>query len=122
MCQMTISDEGYPRRFSLVRLMNAPGETFHPDAARLSKDEVYVFLGEIPNMPGHCVVADYATGRIHAGCHTGGFEELSVGEMKGHSHAPVHAHAMTGGHQGHFRNISLWKAPVIHEDIMRICL
>jgi hypothetical protein len=36
----------------------------------------YVFFGEIPNMPGHCVVADYRSGQIHSGYHTDNFVEL----------------------------------------------
>lgn len=29
--------------------------------------KAYVFLGEIPNMPDHCLVADVKTGRIWTG-------------------------------------------------------
>jgi hypothetical protein len=36
----------------------------------------YVFFGEIPNMPGHCVVADHQTGQIYSGYHTENFIEL----------------------------------------------
>jgi len=94
MCRTIIVDEGYPRPFSLVRLINIPGETLNPDTARLSKDAMYVFLGEIPNLTGHCVLADCATGQIHAGCHTGSFIELSLGEMELRIHASVHGNAM----------------------------
>ena len=38
---------------------------------------VYVFLGEIPNMPGHYVVSEHKTGRIYSGYHTENFEELT---------------------------------------------
>jgi hypothetical protein len=37
---------------------------------------VYVFFGEFPNMPGHCVVADHRTGQIYSGYHTENFEEI----------------------------------------------
>jgi hypothetical protein len=40
------------------------------------EDGVYVFLGEIPNMPGHCVVADHKNGRIYAGYHIENFIEI----------------------------------------------
>jgi hypothetical protein len=40
----------------------------------------YVFFGEIPNMPGHCIVADYETGKIHSGYHTDNFIELGEEE------------------------------------------
>lgn len=41
---------------------------------------IYVFLGEIPNMPGHCVVAERQSGRLLAGYHTENFVELSEDE------------------------------------------
>jgi hypothetical protein len=37
----------------------------------------YVYFGEIPNMPGHCVVADFETGQIYAGYHIENFNEIS---------------------------------------------
>jgi hypothetical protein len=38
----------------------------------------FVFLGEIPNMPGHCVVAEYATGKLHCGMHTQIFKAIET--------------------------------------------
>jgi len=43
-------------------------------------DAVYVFFGEIPNMTGHCVVANHATGQIHSGYHIENFVELPQDE------------------------------------------
>ena len=40
----------------------------------------YVFFGEIPNMPGHCIVADYKTGKIYSGYHVENFIELNSDE------------------------------------------
>jgi hypothetical protein len=40
------------------------------------KRGVYVFFGEIPNMRGHCVVADHRTGKIYSGFHTENFIEI----------------------------------------------
>ena len=37
----------------------------------------FVFLGEIPNMPGHCVVADCDTGKVHSGYHIENFEVIN---------------------------------------------
>ena len=45
------------------------------------KDEACVFLGEIPNMPGHCVVVARKTGKIYFGYHTDSFTELTVDEV-----------------------------------------
>ena len=70
-----------PRKLSLVKF----------DAARLPRvsrrwypfrpGSTYVFLGEIPNMPGHSIVADQQSGRIYSGYHTDHFIELKKGEM-----------------------------------------
>lgn len=35
-----------------------------------------IFLGEIPNMPEHCVLIDKKTGKIHYGYHTENFYEI----------------------------------------------
>jgi len=69
-----------PRKLSLVRF----------DAASLPRGflrrypfrtaRAYVFLGEIPNMPGHCVVVDHRTGRVYSGYHTEHFIELTKDE------------------------------------------
>lgn len=40
-------------------------------------ESVFIFMGEIPNMPGHVVVAGMSTGRIFAGYHPENFEQLS---------------------------------------------
>jgi hypothetical protein len=69
-----------PRKLSLVRF----------DVSRLPRGfrlkypfragTAYVFFGEIPNLPGHCVVADHRTGQIYSGYHTDNFVELTPGE------------------------------------------
>lgn len=41
-----------------------------------SSDSLYVFLGEIPNMPGHCIVAEHPTGKIYSGYHIEHFREI----------------------------------------------
>ena len=35
--------------------------------------QLFVYMGEIPNMPGHCVVADYLTGKVSCGYHIDNF-------------------------------------------------
>lgn len=45
-----------PRNFSLVKFVLAEGyEKEYP----FKVGRWYLFMGEIPNMPGHCVVMDY---------------------------------------------------------------
>jgi hypothetical protein len=65
-----------PRKLSLVRF----------DASRMPREfrgkypfragANYIFLGEIANMPGHCVVVNYRSGKIYSGYHTELFVEL----------------------------------------------
>jgi hypothetical protein len=68
--------EMIPRQFSLVRFRFELLPFEYHDLYPFTPDGVYVFFGEIPNMPGHCVVADHKTGRIYSGYHTEWFEEL----------------------------------------------
>ena len=51
------------------------------DQASLAKypfepNGTYIFFGEIPNMPGHCVVADQKTGQLYSGYHIENFVEI----------------------------------------------
>ena len=39
-------------------------------------DKTYVYLGELTNMPGHCVVAEYPSGRIWGGYHIDNFVKI----------------------------------------------
>lgn len=68
------------RQYSLVKAV------FHlipPDSRKLypfHEENTYVFLGEIPNMPGHCVVAEHPRGMIISGYHTDLFVEIPEDE------------------------------------------
>lgn len=73
-----------PRQNSLVELeasyrkwLIANSKTESP----LLKGDRFVFLGEIPNMPEHCVVADVASGRVIVGYHVENFVELPVDDV-----------------------------------------
>lgn len=73
-----------PRRLALVKFCPPQSPAVKGGWGRrypFKKKESYVFLGEIPNMPGHCVVAEQKTGKIFAGFHTELFTELPVGEI-----------------------------------------
>jgi hypothetical protein len=37
------------------------------------KDTMFIYLGEIPNMPGHCVVIGHGSGKVYSGYHTEDF-------------------------------------------------
>lgn len=69
-----------PRQYSLVRFRF---DTLPPEYHGLypfTREGVYVFFGEIPNMPGHCLVADHKTGLVYSGFHTESFVELPPDE------------------------------------------
>ena len=65
-----------PRPLSLVKFnFDGIDESYHVKYP-FKRDAVYVFFGDIPNMPGHCVVADFKTGHLYSGFHTENFVEL----------------------------------------------
>jgi hypothetical protein len=68
------------RPLSLVKydFTTLPAE-YH-EQCPFKKDASYLFLGEIANMPGHGVLIDHKTGKIHLGYHTEHFAELSEEE------------------------------------------
>ena len=47
----------------------------------LKWDERIIYLFEIKNMPGHCVVLSCKTGEIHWGYHIGDFKILDIEEV-----------------------------------------
>jgi len=65
-----------PRQYSLVKFNydNLPVE-YH-DGYPFKKNKRYVFLGEIPNMKGHCIVSD-GKGTLYTGYHNENFVELT---------------------------------------------
>ena len=69
-----------PRDRSLVRLrdsLSGSGTKSLPFKPGIS----YLFLGEIANMPEHCVVAEQRTGRLFTGYHTDNFVEIPDDEV-----------------------------------------
>ena len=72
------------RQYALVKVTPA-SKTFLAKSGNgespLLDDSVFVYLGEIPNMPGHCVVAGHKTGRVLSGFHTDNFVELKDSEI-----------------------------------------
>ena len=47
---------------------------------RFGGDDKFVFLGEIPNMPGHCVVAGFNSGKLYCRYHPENFQLWCEGE------------------------------------------
>jgi len=68
------------RQYSLVKVVL---DSIPPDRRQLypfKEGGVYVFLGEIPNMAGHCVVAEYPSGVVLSGYHMEIFKEIKDNE------------------------------------------
>lgn len=70
-----------PRQYSLTRFDLGGLDATWWDKYPFEPDGVYVFFGEIPNMPGHCVVADHKTGKIYSGYHIENFFEIDNDEV-----------------------------------------
>jgi hypothetical protein len=68
-----------PKKLSVVMFnyKTLPPE-YHKDIPFGSKEHL-IFIGEIPNMPGHCVVVD-KSGRVHFGWDTDNFIQLKISE------------------------------------------
>lgn len=71
---------GCPRYLSLVRFSFDSLPTNYHAKYPFVDGRTYIFFGEIPNMPGHCVVADHTTGQLYSGYHTENFIELTDDE------------------------------------------
>lgn len=69
-----------PRKLSLVRF----DVTKLPRGTRrkypFQAGATYIFFGEIPDMPGHCVVAEQRSRQIYLGYHTDHFVDLTEEE------------------------------------------
>jgi len=72
-----------PRKLSLVKLSDyVTDEMIKEYEYPFKKSKIYVFLGEIVNMQGHCVVVEYkANHTVYSGYHTDNFVELSEEEV-----------------------------------------
>lgn len=70
-----------PRQYSIVKFdFETLPKSFHRKYP-FKQDKLYVYFGEIANMPGHCIVADHKTGKLFSGYHTENFIELSEDEV-----------------------------------------
>jgi hypothetical protein len=63
-----------PRKMSLVVEIDEYAGNYSMPV----KDKTFIFLGEIPNLKGHVVIAGYDSGKIYAGWHIDRFRELNL--------------------------------------------
>jgi len=60
----------------LVKYKGSPNDIIFP----FKKNEILLFLGEIIQMPGHCIIVN-TKGCVHWGYHTNNFEEPNEDEI-----------------------------------------
>ena len=51
------------------------------DRYRFTCDTSFIYLGEIPNLPGYCVIAGTTTGKIYSGYHIENFRVATEEEV-----------------------------------------
>jgi hypothetical protein len=68
------------RKLSFVKFDEAETSSDIRNQYPFKKGKSYIFFGEIPNMPGHCILADPKTGKFFFGYHTDNFIELPENE------------------------------------------
>ena len=69
-----------PRKLSLVKFDAARFPRGFSGKYPFRTGLAYIFFGEIPNMPGHRVVADHRSEKIYSGYHTDNFIEIRKNE------------------------------------------
>jgi hypothetical protein len=67
------------KQYSLCKFVAPKSELRH--LYPFNDSDVFVFMGEIPNMMDHCVVANVVTGRVISGFHIEDFVELTEDEV-----------------------------------------
>lgn len=74
MSKISKVQDNSPRPLSIVEYVAYDGEKRLP----FKKGSRFIFMGEIPNMDGHCVVSDIKTGKVISGYHVGRFKEVPL--------------------------------------------
>jgi hypothetical protein len=69
-----------PKKMSLVRFEASRLSSMQRRAYPFKRNGTYLFLGEIANMPEHCVVLDWKNNRNYVGYHTENFVQLTDDE------------------------------------------
>jgi hypothetical protein len=64
------------RQYALVTLTDEYFSENDSPSFRKLKGVMFIYLGEIPNMLGHCVVANSRTGKVDYGYHLEDFQEM----------------------------------------------
>ena len=60
---------------------HCPQDIYNDYYKEVFEGKMFVFLGEIPQCPGHCILADLDTGNIVGMYHTDNFREATEDEV-----------------------------------------
>jgi len=66
-----------PRQYALVKLTDEEIAAHEKSFSKVENNR-YIYMGEIPNMPGHCIVAGVVSGKTYTGMHIKSYEEVDA--------------------------------------------
>lgn len=71
------------KQYSFVKFdkNSVPPEIYHMYFEEKFGDKLLIFLGEVPNCNGHCILADLSTGNVIGMYHTSNFREATEEEI-----------------------------------------
>jgi len=67
------ADNSYIEQYAIVKLKEEHFKYF----PQFKKDQHLIYLGEVPNMHGHCLISDFKTGKIQGCYHIEDFEVVN---------------------------------------------
>jgi hypothetical protein len=77
------SQKCHLKQYSFVKFdkNSVPPEIYHMYHEKTFGDKLFIFLGEVPNCKGHCLLADLSTGKVIGMYHTYNFREATEEEV-----------------------------------------
>ena len=66
-----------PEQYSICRFSDEHYPREYQGQYPMAKDAFYIFMGEIPNMMGHCIAMNKDTKEIHVAWHCDLFHEIT---------------------------------------------
>jgi hypothetical protein len=71
------------KQYSFVKFdkSSCPSEIYHMYFEKTFGDNLYIFLGEVPNCKSHCVLADLKSGKVIGMYHTSNFRVATEDEI-----------------------------------------
>jgi hypothetical protein len=80
--KIIVRKRAYPRVLSWVKIDPELEEEYGSRYAdKLGRTKFLIYMGEIPNQPGHCIVFNQDTQKMHVGYHIETFVEMTEDEV-----------------------------------------